>query len=82
MAYGYAYVYFYFGIGSGAIHLDEVECTGSEEDLLDCPFVSHHDCTHVEDAGVSCPPPGKIVATLCTMQEYIIAIAVLLCYSN
>ncbi|XP_072016052.1 scavenger receptor cysteine-rich domain-containing protein DMBT1-like [Amphiura filiformis] len=38
------------------IWLDEIYCTGSENNLLDCvgsPWGSH-DCTHSEDAGVVC----------------------------
>eukprot|EP00057_Strongylocentrotus_purpuratus_P007232 XP_011661706.1 PREDICTED: deleted in malignant brain tumors 1 protein-like isoform X1 [Strongylocentrotus purpuratus] len=44
------------GAGSGKIFLDEVECTGSEERLGDCitSRFGEHDCTHSEDAGVTC----------------------------
>ncbi|XP_072180910.1 scavenger receptor cysteine-rich domain-containing protein DMBT1-like [Diadema setosum] len=45
-----------FGPGEGRILLDNVQCQGSEERLLDCPhngFLKHN-CRHQEDAGVSC----------------------------
>ena len=44
-----------FGRGSGAIVLDNVACTGSEQRLINCPFDSHTaDCYHSQDAGVRC----------------------------
>ena len=47
--------------GTGRIWLDEVTCTGREENIESC---SHdewgdHDCSHSEDAGVQCPTTGK-----------------------
>ena len=45
-----------FGRGSGAILLDDVACTGTEERLVNCPYDSHTgDCFHYEDAGIRCP---------------------------
>ena len=45
-----------FGRGSGAILLDNVACTGTEERLVNCPYDSHTgDCFHSEDAGIRCP---------------------------
>ena len=45
-----------FGRGSGAIVLDNVACTGSEQRLMNCPYDSHTaDCSHSQDAGVRCP---------------------------
>ena len=47
----------YFGQGEGPVFLNAVECLGTETSLLQCPFgsfVTEHDCTHIEDAGVIC----------------------------
>ena len=46
-----------FTKGIGKIWLDDVECSGSEAKLVDCNarVIGEHDCTHIEDAGVSCP---------------------------
>ena len=45
-----------FGPGEGLILLSEVECTGDEENLAECPHrgIGNHVCTHGEDAGVVC----------------------------
>lgn len=50
-----AYLYAHLGRGTGPIMYDDVVCTGSEAELLNC----HHglginDCLHGEDAGVKC----------------------------
>ncbi|KAI3363001.1 hypothetical protein L3Q82_011516 [Scortum barcoo] len=46
----------YFGEGQGPIHLDNVQCSGTELSLSQCPAVGQdgHDCRHSEDAGVIC----------------------------
>ena len=46
----------FFGRGLGAIHLDELRCTGTETRLADCAHggVGNHNCGHSEDAGVVC----------------------------
>ena len=49
-----AYNFGYFGEGTGPINLDNVQCTGNETQLVDCPYVSDHNCFHFEDAGVVC----------------------------
>ena len=38
------------------IYIDNVQCNGSESHLEECPSsdVGDHDCSHPEDAGVSC----------------------------
>lgn len=42
------------GDASSPIQLDEVNCTGSEQNLGMCIYTDTHDCTHSEDAGVRC----------------------------
>uniref|UniRef100_A0A8C9FWX7 Soluble scavenger receptor cysteine-rich domain-containing protein SSC5D n=1 Tax=Pavo cristatus TaxID=9049 RepID=A0A8C9FWX7_PAVCR len=46
----------WFGQGHNAIWLDDVNCTGTENNLLEClarPW-GEHNCNHAEDAGVVC----------------------------
>ena len=48
----------FFGSGSGPILLDEINCIGSESNLLQClpaGSLGRHDCLHSEDAAVICP---------------------------
>ena len=47
-----------FGEGVGPIFLNQLNCDGSELDLLECDrqsFLGLVDCTHARDAGVVCP---------------------------
>ena len=46
----------HFGSGTGTIYLDNVGCTGSEANLIDCSRSSTVSCanSHAEDAGVRC----------------------------
>ena len=58
--FGYRYAiratkYASFGRGSGPIWMDDVDCLGTENSLLDCLFIwNNSDCSHYEDAGVVC----------------------------
>ena len=38
------------------IHLDEVNCDGTESNLLNCSHnpIGEHDCAHDEDVGIMC----------------------------
>ena len=53
---GTAYTNAYFGGGSGPIFLDDVQCTSSASQLLECPSrpILSHNCLHSADAGVGC----------------------------
>ena len=45
----------HFGNGAGPIHLDNVDCTGSESNLIDCPHSSFVNCYSWNGgAGVRC----------------------------
>eukprot|EP00076_Gallus_gallus_P031273 XP_015156778.1 lysyl oxidase homolog 3 isoform X6 [Gallus gallus] len=47
------------GQGMGPIHLNEVQCLGTEKSLWSCPFknITQEDCKHTEDAAVRCNIP-------------------------
>ena len=52
---GKAYTDAYFGRGVGFIHLDSVQCSGAESNLLSCSRGSTVTyCDHSKDAGVRC----------------------------
>ena len=52
-----------FGEGSGPIHLDDVECAGTEQRLVDCIHRRFNNCDHSEDAGVVCDNSASITVT-------------------
>ena len=53
---GKAFTMAHFGIGSGPIFLDDVQCTSSSGQLLECPSrpILSHNCLHSADASVGC----------------------------
>jgi len=55
-AAGIAYSNAHFGTGTGPISLDDVRCTSSASQLLECPSrpILSHNCQHSDDAGVGC----------------------------
>ncbi|CAI8006184.1 Scavenger receptor cysteine-rich type 1 protein M160 [Geodia barretti] len=59
----------HYGPGQGPIYLDDLDCSGHEISLLECPHigVGNHNCGHLEDAGVYCstevPPPSFVCET-------------------
>lgn len=65
----YAYSFAYFGQGSGPIVMDNLQCTGGENALTDCPYDPDiSDCTHFEDSGVMClPSPSKRMIVMITI---------------
>ena len=51
-----------YGQGTGPIWLDNVQCSGTEARLVDCPAnaIGSHNCIHFEDASVRCQPPPSM----------------------
>ncbi|XP_078080868.1 lysyl oxidase homolog 3B-like isoform X2 [Mustelus asterias] len=47
------------GKGMGPIYLNEVQCTGFEKSIWDCPAknITQDDCKHTEDAAIRCNVP-------------------------
>ena len=45
-----------FGSGTGSIFLDDVQCSSSSSQLLECPSrpILDNNCVHSDDAGVGC----------------------------
>uniref|UniRef100_A0A3B5L7L5 Soluble scavenger receptor cysteine-rich domain-containing protein SSC5D n=1 Tax=Xiphophorus couchianus TaxID=32473 RepID=A0A3B5L7L5_9TELE len=46
----------FYGKGQDQVWLDDIDCTGDEKSLSNCPHrgFGEHDCDHHEDAGVVC----------------------------
>lgn len=52
-----------FSLATGPIYLSDVDCTGTEEFLVNCSTLgTEHDCTHLQDAGVDCE--GELLSLL------------------
>ena len=74
---GVPYSYAFFGAGTGPIYLDDVACTSSDSQLLECssrPILTHN-CLHSADAGVGCKGNlinlGYETCQICFQQEFI-----------
>ncbi|XP_061233483.1 lysyl oxidase homolog 3 isoform X3 [Neopsephotus bourkii] len=54
------------GQGTGPIHMNEVQCLGTEQSLWSCPFknITQEDCKHTEDVAVRCNTPYMGYETL------------------
>ncbi|XP_028395741.1 deleted in malignant brain tumors 1 protein-like [Dendronephthya gigantea] len=53
----------YVPSGTGPIWLDDVHCTGNEQELTNCPSKNwgSHNCQHSDDAGVNCSQKDQTV---------------------
>ena len=53
----------YYDNGVGLIHLDDVQCTGDELNLLQCGHngIGASNCFHHQDAGVICRVKGNVI---------------------
>ena len=59
----------HYGRGSGPIWLDNLNCTGKEESLFDCPRgIGLSDCTHEDDVGVICQGMFNQLVCLISMK--------------
>ena len=66
---GYAVLNGYYGAGTGFIHLDDVQCTSSQTDLLQCSSSSSlPNCVHAQDAGVNCDGIAFQLLTMDSVQ--------------
>ena len=56
------YYWAHFGQGTGPIWLDNLHCTGIEQNMLQCQGIGNLDCYHSEDVSVICP--GNVSSVL------------------
>ena len=74
-----------FHVGNGSIWLTNVECTGKEKKLANCPatLIEQDDCVHAQDASVHCVEPptcrnGAIRLSGITFNEGLVEV----CHNN
>jgi len=67
---GRAYSNAFFGRGGGPIFLDDVQCSSSSSQLLEChsKTVASRNCLHTDDAGVGCEGTFIILGLKCNYQ--------------
>ena len=67
---GRAYSNAYFGAGRGPIFLDDVQCTSSSSQLLECPSrpILSHNCLHSADAGVRCEGKRSLIISVISLN--------------
>ena len=53
-----------YGWGNGPMHLDYLNCAGSEFKVLECSYSDGNDDSHHEDWSVTCHPGIIIVLTV------------------
>uniref|UniRef100_A0A8C6Q6N0 Soluble scavenger receptor cysteine-rich domain-containing protein SSC5D n=1 Tax=Nothobranchius furzeri TaxID=105023 RepID=A0A8C6Q6N0_NOTFU len=53
----------FYGRGPQQVWMDDIECTGHENSITDCPHrgFGQHDCDHSEDAGVMCSETVRLI---------------------
>ena len=66
----------YYGEGSGAIHIRQVRCSGSERNITSCSYINNTVLTsHAQDVGVECQQGQcvglHLVTILCLMCHFI-----------
>ena len=64
-----------YGQGDGPIHMTNLDCTGEEESLFDCPYDgadSHQYCRHYEDVSIECA--GKCYTAILIASHYLLAL--------
>ena len=75
----------YYGSGSGPIWLDDVQCTGNELSLAECPHRGWgvHNCYHGEDVSIICAN-GKCSSRSTTFYvcSFIIIIIIIIIIKN
>ena len=81
--------YAHFGRGTGPSLLDQLRCTGNEQNLLNCSHsgrgVTASYCNHYHDVGVRClgksKPGDKIVCEFFLLQPTVLHFAILASFS-
>ena len=49
-----------YGPGEGRVHLEKVQCVGTEAGIADCNAAGYPQCDHARDVGVVCMSHGEM----------------------